>query len=78
MSLDRRLCRLESLSAGCSECGHSPDAFEDYEVVWHDCEDAEEVEEEYCGACGRQTSFVVGWDDLKEMEPDGIPGGVGR
>lgn len=73
MSLDRRLRCLESVSGACPECGHSPGVVEAYEVIWDDSEDSGEVEEEYCGACGRQTAFVVTWDDL---EPDGTPSGI--
>ena len=63
MSLSRRLGRLEALrsEAGeCTECGLSPGApLVDYEVLWDDARDAEPVEPEFCGTCGRQTSFVV-------------------
>jgi len=46
---------------------------EDYEVIWDDSEEGEEAGPEYCGACDRQTAFVVTWDDL---EPGGIPSGT--
>ncbi len=52
---------------------HSKGVPDDYEVIWHDSEDSGEAEEEYCGACGRRTAFVVTWDDL---EPDGTPSGI--
>lgn len=76
MSLDRRLRCLESVSTACPECGHSPGVVEAYEVIWDDSEDSGEAEEEYCGACGRQTTFVVGWGDLDGAEPDGTPSGI--
>ncbi len=76
MSLDRRLRCLESVSGACPECGHSKGVPDDYEVIWDASEDSGEAEEEYCGACGRQTAFVVTWDDLEsDGTPSGIPGG---
>ncbi len=70
MSLGRRLRCLESVSGACPECGHSPGVVEAYEVVWDDTEEGGEGGPEFCEECGRQTTFVVGWDDL---EPD-VPG----
>jgi len=74
MSLDRRLCRLESVSGCCSECGFDAAGIPpggEYEVVWDDTEEAGERGPEFCGACGRQTAFVVGWADLEEAQPGG-------
>ncbi len=75
MSLDRRLCRLESVSGGCSECGYSLGVPDDYDVIWDDTEDSGEAEVEFCEECGRQTTFVVGWADLDGAEPAGTPSG---
>ena len=61
MSLSRRLGRLEASPRGaCPKCGLTPGEHpRDYEVLWDDTGEAEPVEPEFCGTCGRQTSFVV-------------------
>ena len=74
MSLRRRLSRLESahiFREGCPECGLRPsEIVTDYEVIWHDSEEDEPAEEEFCGTCGRQTTWVVGWEDLDLEDRD--------
>lgn len=74
MSLRRRLSCLESghiLGAGCPECGLRPsEVFTGYEVIWDDHEDDDSLgyaEPKFCGTCGRQTTFIVGWADLEDL-----------
>jgi endogenous inhibitor of DNA gyrase (YacG/DUF329 family) len=58
-TIERRVARLEESIGGsgkCPECG-GPDDFgpdNTYELVFDDT-----VEEEWCPACGRQTSVVI-------------------
>jgi endogenous inhibitor of DNA gyrase (YacG/DUF329 family) len=58
-TIERRVARLEESIGGsgkCPECG-GPDDFgpdNTYELVFDDT-----VEEEWCPACGRQTSLVI-------------------
>lgn len=69
--LNRRLCRLE-VSGGhnvCPECGIVPGAPVEYQVSWHDTEDAEPIAPEWCGTCGEQTVYVVGWADISPTGP---------
>jgi rubredoxin len=58
-TIERRVARLEESIGGsgkCPECG-GPDDFgpdNTYELVFDDT-----VEDEWCPACGRQTSLVI-------------------
>ena len=71
--LNRRLCLLEASRDGgeCPECGLAPGApFEGYSVEWHDDpEDPDPVGPEWCGSCGRQLVYVVGWRDIGPEDP---------
>ncbi|MDP9438410.1 MAG: hypothetical protein M3P49_06670 [Actinomycetota bacterium] len=72
--LDRRLRLLETVSSpdACEECGLAPEApFVPDEVTWHDEEDAPPVAPEWCGTCGRQVVYVVGWRDIGPEDPGG-------
>lgn len=71
--LNRRLCRLETATGRgeCPECGLSPGELVEYQVSWHDTEDAEHIAPEWCETCGEQTVFVVGWADISPTGPGG-------
>lgn len=79
----RRLACLEGRSGiGCPDCGHSPGASPDeYDVVWHDGADTgdfgEEGGPEFCASCGRQTTFIVGWEDLEGYDREAPDRGEG-
>lgn len=69
--LGRRLRLLEASGGGeCPECGFVPgEPVEDLAVTWHDTEEAEPVEPEWCPRCGEQTVYVVTWRDLQPEDP---------
>jgi hypothetical protein len=73
--LSRRLNRLEASGKGgtCPECGYGAgEPFEPDEVLWHDEEDAAAVEPEWCGSCGSQLVYVIGWRDIGPDEAGGV------
>jgi hypothetical protein len=62
-AIERRVSALEEAAGGggeCPECGGpaGPDDHTTYELVFDD-----EVEEEWCETCGRQTGFVIRWPE---------------
>lgn len=71
MSLSDRLRRLELVRGGrCPACVLDSSATggrASYSVEW-DFENAESVEPQWCSKCGRQTLFVVTWDDIEQAE----------
>lgn len=68
-SFHRRLSSLERRRGICPECGGGARPAE-YVVEWDDEPGQESQEPEYCGMCGRQTTFIVTWLDVA---PD-VPG----
>jgi hypothetical protein len=68
-SLQWRLAALEASNCRCPECGSdgNPTNNIDYEVIWHDDPEEDDRPEEtaYCEACGKPTTFIVTWQDLK-------------
>lgn len=67
MSLSDRLRRLERVRGGrCPACGLGSSLTGDYEVIWD--EDPEPAEPQWCSECGRQTVYIVTWDDLEQAE----------
>jgi len=62
-ALAHRIQRLEALynDGSCPACGSDDAGPVDYEVTWDD--GPTETEDEFCGHCGRQTTFVVMWHD---------------
>jgi hypothetical protein len=83
VSLERRISRLESMEntrasdEPCEACGWRDGGWDECEVVWVDVDDdVAEPLEEFCEACGRQTSKTVTivWDDIPSRKQGGEGG----
>jgi YgiT-type zinc finger domain-containing protein len=78
VSVPRRLERLERsrrANRPCDWCGGGGDDDESvtFEVTWdHDDDESEDIGEEYCPECGRQSAFVVRWpEDVEDPRGGG-------